>query len=178
MEYETQNLILQKPSEEYFYDIWNNIWKDENVAKYMLWKPIFDENEAKERLKKNMNINEGRFLWYIILKETNECIGFAGMMKEENNTYEDCGLAIAEKYQGKGYGKEVLNAILDIAFNYMNGEKFIYSAFHENIISQNLAKKVGFKYSYTKEHIREYDNLKYESDFFEIRKIDFKISSH
>ncbi|WP_233573237.1 GNAT family N-acetyltransferase [Leptotrichia sp. OH3620_COT-345] len=50
-----------------------------------------------------------------------------------------------EKYQGKGYGTEAVNLILDYGFSLLNLRSISLSVFEYNEIGYNLYKKVGFR---------------------------------
>jgi RimJ/RimL family protein N-acetyltransferase len=58
---------------------------------------------------------------------------------------EEVGFIINAKYEGKGYATEALRSVIDFVFN--NSDlKFIDSAVHyENLASQRVHEKAGFK---------------------------------
>jgi len=78
--------------------------------------------------------------------------------KEDNETYEIKNIATYEKYHGKGYGKSMVNFIIDICKNKCKnllvgtGESRRILSFYENC---------GFKYSHTIENFF-IDNYKHE----------------
>lgn len=43
---ETEHLILRKAGESDLYNIWNNVWRDEQIAATMLWQPTYTIDEA------------------------------------------------------------------------------------------------------------------------------------
>lgn len=49
---ETLELALKKPEFEDWKSIYVNLWSHDESAKYMLWRPVHNEEEAKERMKK------------------------------------------------------------------------------------------------------------------------------
>ncbi len=51
---ETKDLILKKAIMEDVYDMYHNIWSEEESAKYMLWTPAKSMEEAKERMSKTI----------------------------------------------------------------------------------------------------------------------------
>ena len=48
-----EKIILRKARTEDLDSMWNNIWQDKEFAKFMLWKPVENIEEAKIRLQKN-----------------------------------------------------------------------------------------------------------------------------
>ena len=104
---ETENLVLRKAADRDLECIWNNVWKDEQIAKTMLWQPTLAYEDAVERLKRTMCFQGIFDAFFVCLKETDEAIGFAGIKEEEPGVYEDCGICVARKFQNRGFEKEM-----------------------------------------------------------------------
>jgi len=166
--FETEHLILRKAKPEDTEYILKNVWSDESIPKYMLWKPACTKEEAEDRMKRTMNYQKSAMAYFVCLKETDEPIGFCGIKEVSPGVYEDSGICIASKYQRHGYGKEIVNVLLYIAFNLFGGKEFIYSCWKENIPSASLAKSLGFKYTHSLDEVREWDGMKYTVDYFSI----------
>lgn len=163
---ETQNLILRKAKKEDLNKIWNNIWKDEKIAETMLWKPTKTYEEALQRLERTIKYQESNYAYFICLKENDEPIGFAGIKEIEENIYEESGICIATKCQGKGYGKEVLKALEYLVFEKLNGDKFLYGFFKDNEKSKRVCLSQGFKYLKSGTIVREWDNKEFENELY------------
>ena len=172
----TDRLILRKARLEDLDDIYNNIWSDKEIASTMLWKISNNKDEALPRLERTIDFHKENYSYFICLKDTNEVIGFGGFREVENtkDIYEDYGLCIARKYQGMGLAKEVTNAFLNIIFNELNGNRYIYSCFSTNDKSKNVCLGLGFKYLDNQEGIREHDGMKYIKNFYYIDKEMYK----
>lgn len=164
--YEAEDIILRKAKESDLQTIWNNVWKDEEIAKFMLWIPTKTEEEAVMRMKRTINYQSKVPAYFVCLKETDEAIGFAGIKEEAPGVYEDCGICVASKYQRRGFGKQIVNALTDMAFNFFNANEFIYGCFTENKPSAALAKSLGFTYKESKDEVREHDGYKYVADYY------------
>ena len=162
----TDRLILRKAKLEDLDEIYNNVWKHWNLAKYMLWEVTKNLDDAKIRMNRTMEYQKHNYAYFVTLKDTGEVIGFAGFKKIDDKVYEDAGLCICEKYQGMGYAKEIIKKILDIVFNELDGNRFIYGCFSENEKSKNVCLKLGFKYLKSEVKIRGYDNYKYVSESY------------
>lgn len=163
---ETTHLILRKAREDDLEAIWQNVWRDEQIAKTMLWKPTKTREEAVERMRKTLGIHETSYAYFVCLKSTDEPIGFAGIKQTVPGEFEETGICIAHDYQNLGYGKETPNALIDLAFRCLHGHRFLYGCFHENTRSAALCKSCGFTYSHSEPDTRKWDQYEYLCDFY------------
>ncbi|TGD59648.1 GNAT family N-acetyltransferase [Flavobacterium humi] len=90
----------------------------------------------------------GRFA--VVLKETNETIGWAGLKfitEHENNhvDYYDIGYRLQENHWGKGYGFEAAKKWLEYAFEEMKVPAVYASAHIDNIGSNTILQKIGLQ---------------------------------
>ena len=161
-----EKLILRKAKLEDLDSMWNNIWQDKELAKYMLWKPVENIEEAKIRLEKTIEYQKSNLAFYICLEESDEAIGFLGAANIGDGIFEDSGICIANKYQGKGFGKQAMQLLLKMIFEELGGKEFIYSCFEENKKSQRLCESLGFEYKYTKQNTRKWDGLNYTAKYY------------
>lgn len=173
----TDNLILRNATINDLDEIYSNVWKDYDLAKYMLWQVSTDLEEAKNRLDRTIKYQLSNDVFFVTLKSTGEVIGFGGIIKKDDDVYEDTGLCICKKYQQKGYGKELLKALEKIVFEEYNGKRFIYSCFKENEPSQKLCKSLGFKYMFSTPGIRDYDNYNYICNYYNLDLPDYKMNN-
>lgn len=88
----------------------------------------------------------GYGLWTVILKETGQVIGRAGLSVREGYDIPELGFLIDVSYQKQGYGYEVCNAILKYAGEELEFEKVQALVDERNMISQHLLKKLGFSF--------------------------------
>lgn len=98
------------------------------------------EREFLTSLKKEKN-------FAVRLVENNELLGNIGFNSLDFiNRAGVIGVMLGnEKYQGKGYGTEAVNLILDYGFSLLNLRSISLSVFEYNEIGYNLYKKVGFR---------------------------------
>lgn len=167
---ETDNLVLRKAADRDLKPIWRNIWSDDEIARTMLWKPTHTEEEARSRLERTKTIHRENDAFFVCLKDSDEPIGFCGIRPAAPNVFEETGICIARKYQGLGYGKEVLKALVDLAFGELGGRSFVYGCFRENTISAALCKGCGFVYTHSVRMTREWDGYGYICDFYILEK--------
>ncbi|WP_051656903.1 GNAT family N-acetyltransferase [Butyrivibrio sp. AE3004] len=113
---ETHNLVIKKAEYGDWEALYKNIWSKSESAKHMLWTVIKTEDEAKERMKKAIKYQEQeKYALIVYLKETMEAIGWTTMHEIEPGIFEEDGIAIGLAFVGKGYGKQILNALCDEA---------------------------------------------------------------
>lgn len=148
---ETKDLLLKKAEFDDWEDLYKNLWCHEESARYMLWKVTTNEEDAKIRIKKTIDFEKKeKYAFIVYLKETNEAIGFAGMQEQEPGIYEETGIAIGPSFVGKGYGKQILNALIDEA-RALGAKEFEASNRVKNIASHNLQQSCGFEFDHYSE---------------------------
>ena len=181
MNYETligDNIILRKAKYDDYKNMLKSIWSDEEIYKWMLFKPTFSEEDAIARINRTIEYQKNNYAYIIALKDNDLAIGFCGIKENDKGHFEESGIAIAKEYQGKGYGKELLKLLLDLVFNKLDGIDFLYGYYNDNIKSKGLANSFNFKYQYTKEMVRPWDNTKKIIDYCLLKKSDYiKIKS-
>lgn len=165
---ETPDLVLRKARADDLEHIFNNVWKDPELSKMMLWKNTADRDEAVIRLDKTMDYQAKTPAFFVCLKDTDEPIGFAGMKATAPGVYEDCGICIATAHQNKGYGKEVVKALVECAFKDLDAKRFIYGCWHENLPSAAVCRSLGFTYLHSCREIRQADGVEYDADYYEL----------
>ncbi|WPO79142.1 GNAT family N-acetyltransferase [Flavobacterium sp. KACC 22761] len=89
--------------------------------------------------------------WAVILKETNEFLGWSGIkfitdeINGHKNFYE-IGYRFLEKHWGKGYATEAGRAFVDYAFNEMKVDALYAFADAGNENSRKILEKLGLQY--------------------------------
>nr|WP_315201250.1 GNAT family N-acetyltransferase [uncultured Flavobacterium sp.] len=116
-------------------------------------KPVKDIDESRlmiENLSKQYAEN-GIGRWAVILKETNEFIGWSGIkliadtINNHQNFYE-IGYRFIQKHWGKGYATEAGLAFVDFAFNEMKVDVLHAYADAGNEGSRSILEKLGMLY--------------------------------
>lgn len=167
---ETPRLLLRKARDNDLDSIWQNVWNDGELAKTMLWQPTLTREDALLRLQRTKALQALHFTYFVCLKETDEPIGFAGIREISLGVFDETGLCIAQRFQRQGYGKEMLQALISLAFHQLHGHKYLYSCFRENTPSANLCKSLGFQYTHTDTGVRNWDGYQYTCDHFELNR--------
>lgn len=147
---ETEHLLLRFLDVNDHLAIYNNISHDKEVLKYFIMN--YQENIDEDVVRRIINFankNE-RYVFSIVLKATNEVIGFClqcSSPSRQNNTVE-VGYAIGKKYWNQGYGTETLQALIDFMFS-LDVHKVIANHIVENKASGRIMQKCNMKHAGT-----------------------------
>lgn len=124
-----------------------------NVHLFLGNKPVKDIDESLHQIKNIQQQYEdlGTGRWAVILKETNEFLGWSGIkfITNEINNHKDfyeIGYRFIEKHWGKGYATEAGKAFIDHAFNVMKVEALYAYADAGNENSRKILEKLGLRY--------------------------------
>lgn len=131
-----------------------------NVHLYLGNEPLTDIEDCHGYIEhiQNQYIKNGIGRFVIVLKETNETIGWAGIKfiteEEENGhiNFHDIGYRLQEKHWRKGYALEAATAWLHHAFTIMKIPTIYASAHVDNLGSNTILKKIGLQQKGTYSH--------------------------
>lgn len=88
--------------------------------------------------------------WAVLLKETGEFLGWAGIKLERNvngrDKFYDLGYRFIEKHWGKGYATEAAKAFVDYAFKVMDLPVLNAYADAAHTASRNVLEKAGLQF--------------------------------
>jgi len=171
-EIETEDLFLKKAEFDDWKDIFGNLWRYEESAKYMLWTAVKTEEEAKERMRRVMEWQKNHLEYLVYEKKSGQAIGFAGMEKVEEDVYEDTGIAIGPKFIGRGYGRQILKGLAENCFHVRGAKKFISSCRSENKASKRMSLSCGFTFSHSEKRVDRRNGEEYILEFYELSKIN------
>jgi ribosomal-protein-alanine N-acetyltransferase len=170
---ETERLILRKltsSDDEMMFLLDSN----PNVHHYLGKNPIASIEESRQYIE-NIQIQYiqngvGRFA--VILKETDEFIGWAGLKFNTNQinnrlNFYDIGYRLLEDYWGNGYGSEAAKAWLEYGFNQLKIQKICAYAEVENKVSIKILEKIGLQ------SVSEFDDDGIPSIWLELTKTDY-----
>ena len=141
---ETEDLILRKARLEDWRALYHNLWKHEESAKYMLWRPKKSEEEARECMNRTVDFQKTeKYAFLVYLRKTGEPIGFAGMKDAGDGVYGETGIALGPEFVGKGYGRQIFNVLTEEAKR-MGATKFVAGNRTENEASRRCQRACGF----------------------------------
>ena len=124
-----------------------------NVHIFVGKKPVKHIEESVDQIKNIQHQYKtfGTGRWAVVLKETNEFIGWSGIkfITNEINNHKDfyeIGYRFTEKHWGKGYATEAGKAFIDYAFNIMKVDALYAYADEGNQNSRKILEKLGLQY--------------------------------
>lgn len=143
---ETERLILCRfdmSDAEYFYEL----NKDPEVMKYTADR-VFESVEESAELIRNYKEYEktGFGRWTVVLRETNEVLGWCGLKYIESVQEVDLGYRLFRKYWNKGYATEASNASLEIGFVQYGVDLIVGRTMTDNLPSRRVLEKIGMTY--------------------------------
>lgn len=153
---QSENLILRKFSYDDNHDMLN-YWVSDPDIQFMYSEPIYTTlDEVKKLLTKYITSYplDSYYRWAIIEKSTQTCIGqIAFFLVDSKNHFGEIEYCIGSKFHRKGYASEAVKSILKYGFEKINFHKIQVCHKENNIASQGVIKKAGFKYEGT---LRDY----------------------
>ena len=121
----------------------------------MIWKVTSCEEDAKAKMEKVLLYQKAeKYALSVFLKETNTVIGWATMKEMEPGIYGEDGIAIGPAYTNKGYGKQILNALVQEAKK-CGAKEFQAGARTKNLASHYLQMSCGFKFHHYSEEKKD-----------------------
>lgn len=106
--------------------------------------------EDAEKIIRNIWLKEyqqfGYGRWAVVLKESDEVIGFCGFKNDSRIKAVDIGYRFHPEYWGKGYATESNLACIEYARQHMNLNHVLGDAVAENLGSINVLLKLGMSY--------------------------------
>lgn len=158
---ETKDLILGKAEYEDWRSMYRNVWSRPESFRYMMLELSPDGSEAQDRMRRTIAFQSERATAYtVFLKATREAIGFAGINRLEGDIWEETGICIGPDFWRRGYGWQILQALIAHAKE-LGAKEFIYSSWEENKASRSLAEKAGFMQYAVEGHTRPHDGKEY-----------------
>ena len=154
---EGEHIRLRRAKPADWKSMLENVWGNEAVYRWMLFPPALTEEAARERCTRSMAYQQDHPAWFVALKSTDEAIGLCAIRDDGERHYEEAGICVGTKYQGLGYGKEIVSLLLKLVFLDLGAKDVRYGYFRDNEKSKKLAEHFGFRYDGTYELTRPWD---------------------
>lgn len=145
---ETERLILRPLCIEDSQEVFDGWECDPDVARYMFWTSHNDINKTKEWLNFELSkiSSDDWYRWGFVIKESRELIGTGLIYFEEEYHLFEIGYNLGKKAWGYGYATEAMKEIIKFAGHELGIKEIIGRHAKENKGSENVLKKLGFKY--------------------------------
>ena len=167
---ETKDLILRQGSVGDWQDLYRNLWSREEVFRYLFSKPSRNEEAGRNRTALYAEMHkEVATEFFVCEKASGQAIGIAGIKEWQPRYWTVTDIAIGPDFQGKGYGNQIVRALLELPFKY-GAVEVNYDCFTQNDTSKRLALSCGFTYSHSEEAELLKNGKKVILDHYEVRK--------
>jgi RimJ/RimL family protein N-acetyltransferase len=145
--YETERLILNPTSvkdAEFVLELMNT----PKWLKYIGDRGVKTLQDAEKYIEANYVVQRKRLgfsTYTVISKKDREKLGLVGLYDREGISGIDLGFAFLEKYEGQGYAQESSEKLLNLAYEEFGISELKAITNTDNIASQKLLKRLGFK---------------------------------
>ena len=147
----TERLVLRPLTLDDADLIWPDI-SDPEIARQMAWEAHTERSQTVAFLEHEVaRVNSGKGITWAVFKDGAFCGIFSliGLVRTHRAlTYDKAELAywISRKYQRQGIMTEAGRRVIQFAFEDLKLHKLFVSHFSENAASENLIKRLGFRY--------------------------------
>lgn len=143
----TDRLLLRKIRKQDVKAIYQNWACDKEVTKYLNWKAHESINTTKAivSLWLKRYDNDYFFQWGIEYKENGRLIGTISLFDYKNDSLE-LGYCLEKNYWNQGIMSEACMKVIRFAFEDVNVKYLRAKHIDQNIASQKVLEKCGFKY--------------------------------
>lgn len=168
---ETKDLILSQGAPEDWKDLYRNLWSRESVFRYMFTKASPTEEAGKKKTAAYVEMQkEVKTEFFVYEKASRQAIGIAGLKEMQPGIFTVTDIAIGPDFTGRGYGKQILNALINFAFEELCAAEIHYDCFAQNETSKRLALSCCFVYSHSEEAELKKHGEKITLDYYVRRK--------
>jgi len=144
--FETARLIVRKPVLEDAQEMFGNWAQDEDVTKYLAWKPHQSISETRLFLKKRINdwLIGQQITYVIIQKDNQKMIGMIDIRIKDHRA--DLGYVLAKNEWNMGFMTEVVKGMIEVLFNESSIYRIWATCDIDNLNSEAVLKKAGLTY--------------------------------
>ena len=142
---ETSHLLLRLPVREDSYAIFQKYAQDQEVTKYLTWKPHKNIDITREFVNRCIQCwqDESAFPWIVVRKNDSELVGMIELRIDHFRA--DLGYGIAREYWGNGYATEITKSVIDWALSQENIYRVWATCDVENLASARVLQKAGMQ---------------------------------
>jgi [ribosomal protein S5]-alanine N-acetyltransferase len=142
---ETPHLLLRVPLLSDVDSIFQKYAQDEEVTKFLVWKPHVNINLTKEFVHRCIKCWQDKiaFPWVVVRKVDNELVGMIELRIDNYRT--DLGYVIAREYWGNGYATEITKTVIKWAITQESIFRVWATCDIENLASARVLEKAGMQ---------------------------------
>ncbi|WP_078544504.1 GNAT family N-acetyltransferase [Litchfieldia alkalitelluris] len=138
----TKRCLLNVLDKKNYEDI-RNLYTNTEVRKYL--GGTRDDNTIKDHFLNILQSKADSYYWAVNEKAMKEFIGLVSLNPHHNGESVEISYQFLPKWWGKGYGKEVVNKIIEFAFEKLNLSELVAETQAANVASRKLLESVGMK---------------------------------
>ncbi|MBD5430682.1 GNAT family N-acetyltransferase [Lactobacillus sp.] len=142
----------------------------------------YSDYSSLEKAQEGAKIySERQYSYAIVLKKNDQMIGLVELYNRGTDgeagllATKSLGFMMDRNYWHQGYMVEALSIVLNYAFDNLNQNQIWAGTFANNEISQNLLKKLGFRYVYTVDYNEVSELFNYKEKFFVLTPQDWHV---
>lgn len=167
---ETKDLTLKQGSADDWKDLYKNLWGRGDVFRYLFARPSPTEEHAMKKTAAYAQMHkEVKTEFFVYDKATRQAIGIAGLKEIKPRVYTVTDIALCPAFHGRGYGKQILNAFISLAFDALGAAELHYDCFQQNDASKHLALSCGFTYTHSEKAELTKDGNEVILDYYEMK---------
>jgi RimJ/RimL family protein N-acetyltransferase len=174
----TERLMLRPLTSDDVDLLWPDI-SDPEISRQMAWTAHTERSQTINFIKhESERLDSGKGITWAVFKDGAFCGIFSiiGLVRKHRAlTYDKAELAywISRKYQRQGIMTEAGRRVVEFAFKELRLHKLVVSHFSNNAASENLIKRLGFRY--VGEQIEEFqkDGVWHNHKLYELLASEF-----
>lgn len=136
----TKRCILNKVNISDYDDI-KKLYRNEDVRRFL--GGTISSERYNDYFKEFINTNHKEFYWCVREEGSKEFVGLVSIDTHHDGINKEISYQFMPYYWGKGYAKEVIDKIIDFAFNELKLSKILCETQSANIASCKLLMKLG-----------------------------------
>ncbi len=149
--------------------------KSSNLAANLGWKP---HGSPKDSGKVIQMFLKAKDTWAVVLKETGQVIGSVSLHTcRHSEILHDCEIrvAISERFQNRGYGKEAAVKVICYAFDVFQIQTLMACYYGSNSASKALIESTGFRYfKHFDNFVTDWSGARLGAEVYLLNAIDYK----
>jgi len=166
---EATDIFLGKSCFSDWADLYRNVWSREESARYMLWNVVKSEEAAQEKMRRSLAWEKCHPSYTVYERASGQAIGWAGIAEVAPGIWEDTGIALGPDYTGRGYGRQVLNALVRYCREELGAATFVCACRAENRPCRSMLLACGFQYDRAQGRTDPRDGRAYRLEFYKKR---------
>lgn len=152
IEINTKRLKIRKFRHDDAEDMFKNWTNDEEVTRYLTWKPHRQIEVTRGLLELWIKdyACENNYNWIIVCKESDEAIGGISVVKQDDASFScEIGYCLSKQYWGQGIVSEALGAVIDFLIGEIGYNRISAVYDTDNPASGRVMEKNGMTYEGT-----------------------------